>query len=201
MKDICLYYSGASGGFYALTLLSLATPYRWLPKADWSKHWDIESMKTWKSTEQWPNNHETSKSDIDHKLFFICNPRQRQLKKVNAMDQLTSIWLYTDVKTQLTLAWHKNAWLNSAWPRHNSLDEMIDEYYTDEYIYEWDNHQVWNNQRLWEYCDQSHYLQDVIKTAGDSLLQPLGYASNKACQKFTDYWLSLHNEECQKLLK
>jgi hypothetical protein len=201
MKDICLYYEGASGGFYALTLLSLATSYRWLPNNDWSKHWDISSMETWKASEQWPNNQETSESDIDHKLFFICNPRGRQLKRVQALNDVTSIWLYTDLKTQLTLSWYKRAWLNSAWPRYNSLDEMMDEYYTDEYMYEWNNHQVWNNQRLWEYCDQSCYLQDVIKTAGDSLLQPLGCASNKKCQDFTDYWVSLHNEECQKLLK
>ena len=201
MKDICLYYEGASGGFYALTLLSLATPYRWLPNNNWSKHWDICSMETWKAAEQWPNNQETSESDIDHKLFFICNPKDHQLKSIQAMNDVTSIWLYTDLKTQLTLSWYKHAWLNSLWPRYNSLDEMIDKYYTDECMYEWNNHQVWNKQILWKYCDQSCYLQDVIKTAGDSLLQPLGYASNKKCQEFTDYWISLHNEECQKLLK
>ena len=91
MKDVCLYYAGACGGFYALTLLSLVTPYKWLPKSNWSRHWYIESMETWKSTEQWPNNQETSESDINHKLFFICNPDKRQLKKIKAMDGVTSI--------------------------------------------------------------------------------------------------------------
>ena len=202
MKDICLYYAGACGGFYALTLLSLVTPYKWLPKSNWSRHWHIESMETWKSTEQWPNNQETSESDINHKLFFICNPDKRQLKKIKAMDGVTSIWLYTDVKTQLILSWHKKAWKNHSihWPPCDSFEEVLNEYYIDQNMYKWDNHIVWKND-YWKYCDQAHYLQDVIKTAGDSLLRPLGYASNKACQKFTDYWISLHNEECQKLLK
>ena len=200
MNNACLYYAGASGGFYALTLLSLATPYRWLPHTDWSKHWDIQSMDTWKSTEQWPNNQETYASDIDHKLFFICNPTAVQLKGVQTMDNVTSIWVYTDLTTQLTLSWYKQAGLNCNWPHCNSLEEFFEIYYTPEHMHTWDNHYIRNFPRIWEYHDHAAYLQDIIKTAGDSLLRPLGYASNAKCEEFTDYWVALHNEECQKLL-
>jgi len=43
-------------------------------------------------------------------------------------------------------------------------------------------------------------LQDIIKTNGNALLNPLGFTSNHRVRDFVRFWMDLHPPEIQKLL-
>ena len=43
-------------------------------------------------------------------------------------------------------------------------------------------------------------LQDIIKSNGQILLEPLGYSTNEKCKEFTEHYINLHTEETRKLI-
>jgi len=113
-NDIKLFYFGASGGFFCLHLLLLTGIYNCKFTGDeqnfeniFKKQWDISDIGKWKSTETWPYNDATLNSNLNNKIYYICNGYEFLPKYPGKM-----IVLYTDIETQCYLAMTKNAWLN-----------------------------------------------------------------------------------------
>jgi hypothetical protein len=50
----------------------------------YQQHWNIKDRSRWKSTEIWPENDKTQKSDYKHKLFFVCKTQYLLAKNKRA---------------------------------------------------------------------------------------------------------------------
>jgi hypothetical protein len=114
-NDVKLFYFGGSGGFFCLHLLLLTGIYNCKFRGDdqnfeniFKKQWNITDIKKWKSTETWPDNDATMTSDLNNKIYYICNDYEFLPNKYHGK----TIVLYTDIETQCYLAMTKNAWLN-----------------------------------------------------------------------------------------
>lgn len=112
MNDISLYYSGGSGGFFALHLILLAGEHECKFDNDvsfdeiFATQWNIMPGH-WKANEAWPNNELTAKSAIKNKVYFYCN--QFEVKSTTGKKLL----IYTDLATQVELSFMKGAnWFN-----------------------------------------------------------------------------------------
>ena len=113
MRDITLSYSGGSGGFLLLHLLLLSGKFYTVFKNKRSltdiiqSQWNIANHDEWKESEAWPDNNLTQLDTTSlRKLYFSVNPYQP--------DMLTSfpgknLVLYTDIDSQLELAYFKKA--------------------------------------------------------------------------------------------
>jgi len=109
MSTISLNYYGGSGGFFALWVLILGSDYECVFEEDKSttmdKHWDIKDR--WKSSECWPDNDATEKSNINNKVLFVCSPTDDEWDN-NPNPQ---ILIYTDFDTHMALAEFKHAFV------------------------------------------------------------------------------------------
>jgi len=123
---ININYAGGSGGFLALWVVLLGSKYRCVFKSDTQdlneikhKQWNIEDTSKWKSSEIWPDNELTELSDIDNKVFFYCDPTDKEWNNQKGL----KIILYADIKLQLALAEYKNAFL---YVDNESLNSVVD---------------------------------------------------------------------------
>lgn len=123
-KDVTIIYQGGSGGFMLFYYLLLSGNYTTgLPFID--THKGVEyyisqqfkketELAKWKTTEFWPDNLKCKNTQTEKsKLFLICNPLfnsdklKENLEIANGTDV---VLLYTDLKTQLRLAYEKRAY-------------------------------------------------------------------------------------------
>jgi hypothetical protein len=128
--DTTIIYQGGSGGFFLYYLLLLSGKYI-SGDADIQQSTDIvstvkqkiveqfpDSLKDdrsqWKATEFWPNNNSIKDQSFSKKkLFLICNPL---FNEGNILDNLKIVngtkiaLLYTDIDTQLRMAYDKKAY-------------------------------------------------------------------------------------------
>jgi hypothetical protein len=133
-QDINLFYSGGSGGFFCLHLLLLTEYFYCIFDNDkhdfeeiFQNQWNIKSIPTWKTSEIWPNNSATAKSNITRKIYFTCN-KERDWEQFPG----TKIVLYTDIETQCFLAKTKRAnWFV------NRTDKQFTETYNNIRGYNW----------------------------------------------------------------
>lgn len=246
MKNIALYYFGASGGFFALWHILLGTDYRCrfsglptrtmiesqyniLRGADWpvhindatidtvdaefweeierlqnvynsyssiqdiyKHHWDITEKPKWKATEIWPDNDETKQANIDKKVFYYCNPKEKDWEE-HSNDY--RIILYTDLDLQILLAKNKCAWY---FFQGGPTQEKIKQIKNDS---TWlDGTQVYGPLAKFTQANLYVKLQDLVITKGGSILEPLGCAVTQQNLEHTTLWLNLHDEEERKLL-
>lgn len=143
-----LYYYGGSGGHFCLHLLLLAGKYNCffisgdnfsdVFKNQWySKQWNNNNIKFWKTTEARVDNQKTIQSAIENKLFLFPNPTKYQFAISG-----TKIIIYTDIVTQFYMAWNKRAcWFNDMVPIEennkiysSSYRKTLDEIYRLAYI-------------------------------------------------------------------
>lgn len=120
LQDVTVLYQGGSGGFLLFYYLLLSGCYTsGLPTTH------IESLiesqfpltlrdqpQQWKLTEHWPDNQWCKLNAASPKLYFVCNPcwNADMLQRNLALTSGTVKYLlYTDISTQLRLAYDKKA--------------------------------------------------------------------------------------------
>ena len=204
-------YQGGSGGFLLFYHMLLSGEYttglnmenieqyvteQYHPKL-------INDKKSWKvNSEHWPNNLECKNSRTDKpKLFLVCNPTlfpyyiNKELQYI--VKDTKIILLYTDLKTQLRMAYNKQAY----WFSDLTSKKFNRELYSDKaYI-----RKIINFGVMWkdELCDPE--LPKIEKIFPNleavNLLDLLkNYSKNQKQQWLIDHWLSLHtNKELRRL--
>lgn len=69
--------------------------------------------KAWKSQEVWPDNQVCKNLPTGPRLFLICNPtwdRQATVQNLSIAQNTHTLLLYTDIRTQMRLAYDKQAY-------------------------------------------------------------------------------------------
>jgi len=148
----------------------------------YTNHWNIEKKQEWKKTEIWPDNITTASLKCD-KVFFYCNPT---LEAWNTNKNNFRIFLYTDIELQCLLAKNKRAWLFF----YNKMPTNVKFLNSNVYY------------QIPEYKEGDLYikLQDIVKTNGGAILEPLGYSVTQRNIDHNTMWLNLHNDEEKQLL-
>ena len=152
----------------------------------YQQHWNIKDRSRWKSTEIWPENDVTQKSDYKHKLFFVCNPSVRDV--LSEADK--KILLYTDYKTQYLLAKNKRAWKYGH--GHDTATIRTTKFNGCKVHYE--------VAKIAEYTDYQVKLQDIVTSQGQALLDIFDVTINDSNIFHNNMWLDLHIDEERKRL-
>jgi hypothetical protein len=152
----------------------------------YQQHWNIKDRSRWKSTEIWPENDKTQKSDYKHKLFFVCNPSVRDV--LSEADK--KILLYTDYKTQYLLAKNKRAWKYGH--GHDTATIRTTKFNGCKVHYE--------VAKIAEYTDYQVKLQDIVTSQGQALLDIFDVTINDSNIFHNNMWLDLHIDEERKRL-
>ena len=152
----------------------------------YQQHWNIKDRSRWKSTEIWPENDVTQKSDYKHKLFFVCNPSVRDV----LLEADKKILLYTDYDTQDLLSKNKNAWkhING----FNPTKSKTTKFNGCEVYYE--------VAEIAEYTDYQVKLQNIVTSQGQALLDIFDVTINDSNISHNNMWLDLHIDEERKRL-
>lgn len=158
MGDLKIGYSGGSGGFLLLHFLLLTNQYY----AEFDEQvridslvdlqWSDKEMKDWKSTETFPNNYKTLLANRSPKLYFFCNPFdfiswpfEELAEKYVSWDSVStkSIVIYTDITSQLILAYNKKArWFL---PKENHRQYVWAHHYNNIKADTWPNCATWQD--------------------------------------------------------
>ena len=156
--------------------------------AVYNRHWDVLEKSKWKDSEVWPSNEATSQSDIVNKLYFYCNPNEEDFHRHKHDIKL---YLYTDIKTQVTLARNKHAW---GWWKKDSDDRVIPVMYMDDdMVYA----PVCQKSNL---ADHMIRLQDIVISNGEELLTLVGGTIGDKNRSHNEMYLNLHSPQERKLL-
>ena len=200
-SETTLIYQGGSGGFFLLYLLLLSNYYANYKNLDIQKQFPSElklNRKEWKQYEIAPDQLEDT---IKPKLNIICNPlfdRHSFFKNYDTIKNTKKILLYTDLDSQIRLAFEKNAyWFTDAGrtsfnaPTNNI--SYIKQIKRDFAIY--DGKKV--DPKL------PVILQllkpDVIINLSDILVNKEQF--NTEQQEFINYWVSLQSQKALRKLK
>ena len=125
------------------------------------------------------------------KLFFHHNPAAEDM----IADSNKKILLYTDIETQTMLAKNKNAWVYCGL----SIEEM--ELKEIKKTTKFNNNEVFYKvDEIAKYTDYQIYLQDVVATQGQALLDIFGSTINQNNVQHNNMWLNLHTNEEKGLL-
>jgi hypothetical protein len=117
-QDTTILYQGGSGGFALYYYLLLTGQFQHSIEETWQlidRQFPpelIHNLRDWKSYESWPDNVELKKQS-GNKLFLICNPLwSDNLTELyhHISDNTHRILLYTNFRSQLRLAWEKQAY-------------------------------------------------------------------------------------------
>ena len=154
------------------------------------QHWKL-------FTEHWPNNLECKNQSSDKaKLFLVCNPTitpyyvNKELQYI--VNDTKIVLLYTDLNTQLRMAYDKHAY----WFNEPSRKQFNRSYYTNkQYI-----RRILNSGVLWrdELCDpELPKIERIFSNLEAVSLRELiqNYPKNSKQQWLIDKWLSLHSKK------
>lgn len=157
--------------------------------AVYNRHWDVLEKSKWKDSEVWPSNEATSQSDIVNKLYFYANPNEEDFHR-HKHD--IKIYVYTDIKTQVTLARNKHAW---KWWKGKDSDGRIFPvmYMDDDMVYA----PVCQKSNL---ADHMIRLQDIVISNGEELLTLIGGTIGDKNRSHNEMYLNLHTPQERKLL-
>jgi hypothetical protein len=119
--DTTIIYQGGSGGFFLYYLLLLSGKYisgdsvAALNRIQEQFPSHLKDNRThWKFKEFWPDNKQLKTTTTDKKkLFLICNPlfdKRSILDNLRIAHGTKIVLLYTDIDTQLRMAYEKNAY-------------------------------------------------------------------------------------------
>jgi hypothetical protein len=212
VQDTTILYQGGSGGFLLFYYMLLSGEYitgldmdRIEEYIEIQYHTNLASnKKNWKiNTEHWPNNTGCKNTPSNKpKLFLFCNPLvPEQLEGVlYTVNDTKILLLYTDLNTQIRMAYNKHAhWFNT-W--FIELSKRPLNYYTTKQKIR----NILKSGRPFngEICDP--YLFKIRKIFPNieavnlrDLIQ--NYPKNPKQQWLIDKWLSLHtNKELRHLL-
>jgi hypothetical protein len=207
--DLNIFYYGGSGGFLFLHLLLLSGNYTchfhhenislnsyqswflFFKKVVYKNQWNIGPE--WKNTESWPINSVTQTMDLGkQKIYFTCN----QIEQWESLPG-KKVFLYTDLRTELRLAWYKKAF---AYYKKWYKDEIVT---TTEAIRrtklairnaEVIDGEIYTKgvQRAMEQADVKISLKDLVNNPGAALLNNFDLSINESQQTHIDNWINLH---------
>lgn len=212
MQDTTILYQGGSGGFLFFYYMLLSGEYTTGLDMENIEHYInnqyhpelINDKKSWKiCREYWPNNLECKKKvSANSKLFFVCNPTlspyhiNKELQHI--VDDTKIVLLYTDLRTQLRMAYDKQAyWFNELCSNKFDRASYTNKQYT---------RRILNSGVLWrgKLCDpELPKIEKIFPNLEAVSLQDLlqNYPKNTKQQWLIDRWLSLHgNKELRHLL-
>jgi hypothetical protein len=209
MRDVTILYQGGSGGFLLFYYLLLSGNYE--TGLDFESVTDLidkqfpsellDNPEKWKLFESKPDNLICKQTKQAPRLFLICNPCWNSdviIENKIVGDNTYKILLYTDMRTQLRMAYDKRAywftdiskqrWCNTdnereyirdiIKTRSNELDPMIEQVKTT------------------FLPDQSLCLQEFLKTKSIP-----GFDNPNDDQlKFIDFWVSIQPKKVQRFL-
>jgi hypothetical protein len=190
-------------------------------KFQWySKIWSDENVTSWKVLEYQVNNNETKKSNLEHKLFLWANPTPSNYNNSTGY----KIVVYSNIWNQFKMAYKKRCfWFNmfstsdykqtitdiigSFDPSQNYDNQMQDYTLCKDFL---DKQSVeWNNDRIYhkfkseidiDTADIAVKVQDIIKTEGKCLYDPLGLQLTEQVKQFTRDYVELHPPNLRSLL-
>jgi hypothetical protein len=216
-EDATILYQGGSGGFFFYFYLLLTGKFISGDKLIYqsnnvlssamlriSKQFNRElssNTKQWKSYETWPDNELCLKLNTDRqRLCLICNPLFNPdmfLHNSRIIEKTTPVLFYTDLDTQIRLAYDKQAcWFTETSKQHYGFDGNIVKYI--KMIKS--NYSYLNNVKV------DPEIPKIIETFRPTyffnLRQVLDFDHNSAQRFLVDRWLSLESKKSlQKLGK
>lgn len=209
-KDTTIIYQGGSGGFFLFYLMLLSGKYccgvEGLEKIiNLDTVWNYirvqfpfslnENRLKWKEKEFWPDNINFKKRKSDQaKLFLICNP----LFNKDCFDdnfyvsqETRKILLYTDLSTQLRLAYDKGAY----WFTDTSKNQFKSPKKLSQYL-----KQIKNSYEFYDKEKVDPKVIRIISVFKPSIILKLQDLLNLSDlnldqKKFVNYWLSLQGRK------
>lgn len=112
--DVSIIYQGGSGGFALYYYLLLTGQFQHSIEETWDLIDQqfpaklINCPKEWKKYEKWPDNHDL-KICSGRRLFLVCNPLWGDYNR-DIPNDTYKIFLYTNLRLQMRMAWDKKAW-------------------------------------------------------------------------------------------
>ena len=206
MQDTTLFYQGGSGGFLFFYYMLLSGEYTTGLDMNNIEHYIkdqfhselVTDKKSWKvNSEHWPNNTKCKTQVSDKpKLFLVCNPTfysyyiNKELQ--NIVSDTKTVLLYTDLRTQLRMAYNKQAYWFSELSRTKFNRSL---YSNKQYIRKILSSGVsWRNEIVDPELPKIEKLFPNIELVSlKDLLQ--NYPKNTKQQQLIDRWLSLHTDK------
>lgn len=158
-------------------------------------HWNIENKKSWKNSEIWPQNTLTENSSISGKIFYYCAP---SLDDWNKHNDCTRILVYTDISTQILMCKNKNAGFFADMPKNDAAQYMAKT--AKKFNNDWVDGRIIDRICINKKNDYIIKLQDIVKSNGCALVEPLGYDILNQNIEHNNMWINLHNNQEKKLL-
>jgi len=215
-SDITVVYQGGSGGFFLYYLLLLSGHFISGEKSiiesngDATEVWKLinsqfpTSLKNqndgWKHTEHWPDNKLCANTSTSkRKLYLVCNPlfapeTYEHNKWITSIS--TPVLLYTDLKTQLRLAYDKRSyWFTPASMKvFNPTYKPLGDYM----------HQIRKDRTIFEGREVVSILPKVVSEFNINhtvyLQDALGGMLDEPYRHFAGLWFFLHSPKARKLL-
>lgn len=156
----------------------------------YNANWNIKQKELWKSSEVVPDNNLTAKL-YNKKLYMYCNPDDYEVCPWDKHKDCFRVVLYTDIDTQLLLSKNKRAWVYRERPDRE--DPLIRKVAAESVNFKGDS----VHYKIDTLKNGNLYvkLQDIVKTQGGAILEPLGFSVTDKNRQHNEFWLSLHNEE------
>jgi len=200
-SETTLIYQGGSGGFFLFYLMLLSNHYASYKNLDIQKQFPSElklNRKEWKQYEIVPDHLEDT---IKPKLNIICNPlfdRHSFFKNYDTIKNTKKILLYTDLDSQLRLAFEKNAyWFTDA--GRTSFNAPINNLSYIKQIKK--DFAIYDGKKVDPKLPIILQLlkPDVIINLSEILVNREQF--NTKQQEFIDYWVSLQSHKALRKLK
>lgn len=206
-QDVTILYQGGSGGFMLYYYLLLTGRYTTGIKNDVSVQELVQQQfpdqlrqdrRQWKQREFWPDNVWAKQHLAGPRLYLICNPFfDKHAAEINTTvaNGTLKILLWTDLRSQVRMAWEKQAW----W--FTTVSRARYQTGTDLQYLRWMLSQGCADPDV--YRIQAVYQPEVTVRLQDFLADPgsLGLGHSRAQQDFILHWMSLQSPRTQQLLK
>lgn len=146
------------------------------------KQWNIKNHNTWKSHEFWPDN---NKTELDcttkNKIYFYCNPTA----DLFILRPGRTIFLYTDITSQMLLAKYKNAF----W--YNGISDFV---YNLKFFRFWKNHYSNIKDPSWPNCASPRHINQLTPRIQQEVLQNEHTQQFIGCNSWQDYFVKHHTK-------
>ena len=190
--------------------------FQWL-----HKKWNNDNVKSWKMLEYTIDNFQTKDSDINHKIFLWGNKPARN----GFPEPDISIVIYTDIWTHFRMSYEKKCfWFDmlkdepanketiteilGTYDQNLTYDEQMRDYelcksFLDKQSVDWGNDRIYHKFKTVANIDSADVVvkvQDIIKTEGKCLYDPLGLQVTDEIRQFIKDYVELHPPILRSLL-
>jgi hypothetical protein len=165
------------------------------------------------------DNPQTEYSEINHKLFLWSNPKQGAFFRPGR-----NIVIYTDIWTHFRMSYEKRCyWFDmkdldcnkqtiteilGSFDQEKNYDDQMQDYkickeFLDKNSIEWNDTRIYHKFKSEIDIDKADIVvkvQDIIKTEGKCLYEPLGLQLTEQAKQFTRDYVELHPPSLGRLL-